>query len=276
MTHGHVQNQQSQEEEKKTWVDGTLGVDDLPPLLKRALFQPSGLPDKSFAIRHLGLRDRRARLHHDPKTEPSPYVMFRLRMQREGRGEELSSRVRFVMREYGMTYQDALRAVAPSMGFVSVESEIRLYREHRRQLLALGGELEALEEMDEARESTAEEEFTAALLTLPSNAPKSRELEWIEAHPAMMRQSRNKALGSPEKFILVTADDILNAPHGVCPSRSAAVQLQHWANNSAKFFEQIMSEAKKNRTDGAGASGAGEDEVEDDLSELDDLLDFGS
>lgn len=257
----------------KSWVDGTLTADDMTDQDRRAMLQPNGPPDAKLGVKRLV--SRTPKLVRDPKTEPPVPQMFRDRMKREGRGEELNAAIREVCKEHGLSYQAALQIVMPRMGFVNTETEIRIYREHRKRLFASAGETEFAEETALERARTEEGELAEAMASLPANAPKSRELDWIEAHPAMMRSSRNKANGYGSNTVQITADDVLNAPHGPCPSRAAAVQLQHWANNSTKFFEQIMSEAKKKSSDGTGSGGAGaEGAVEDDLSEIQDLIDF--
>lgn len=229
--------------------------------------------------RHLkpqGITRKQVKVVRDPKREPPVKAMFRQRMQREGRAEELRQRVRAVIEETGMGYSSALQVVMPQMGFLNNEAEIILFRRHQEECLedAMREQIEGPAELEEEERKAREEEkdFEAALATLPPNAEKWRELDWIQAHPAMMRESRQKARGDKGP-VVITALDILDAPHGACPSRSAAVQLQHWANNSAKFFEQIMSEAKKKSSDAAGGDKV-EGEVEDDLSEIEDLLNF--
>lgn len=222
------------------------------------------------------VRKGKNRLKRDPVTEPSVIQMFRHRMKREGRSEELNALLREVMNE-GLQFSTAMRTVVmPKMGFVSDEAEIRIYREHQAVVHHLSIENEVAFDAEEERARTDEQEYEAALLTLPSNAPKAKELEWIEAHPAMMRQSRLLATGragasGKPAVVLLTARDILNAPHGVCPSRSAANQLQHWVNHSQKFFEQIMSEAKK-KSGGDGTGGDGTDVVDEGLEDLDASL----
>lgn len=213
-------------------------------------------------------RDRKA-------GEPLVEIMFRQRMKREGRSAELETRVRAVMQERGLLYRAAMRLyVMPAMGFISDEAEVRLYRQHMMDVHHLASETVVAEDAEEERLRTADEEYEDALMTLQPNAPKAKELEWIEAHPAMMRQSRLQAgsvSGKSSGVVLLMAKDILNAPHGPCPSRSAANQLQHWVNHSQKFFEQIMSEAKKKST-GDGTGGDGSETVEDNLDDLDASL----
>lgn len=254
-------------------------LEKIPAEMHKGLLKPNTSEKELEPKRRPG---RRVKLRRE-KLEPSVPSMFRDRMAREGRAKELQERIREVISETGLGYSAALRVVMPQMGYINDQMEIRLYREHKEQYLrdtvaAAIDNAAAIEEeqaelsAEEMREAEAERAFEEALATLPPNAPKAREIEWIEAHPAMMRQSRMKATGKTGP-VLITADDVLRAPHGVCPSRSAAVQLQHWANNATKFFEQIMSEAKKKSTDGAGGVGT-DGEVEDDLGEVESLLDF--
>ncbi len=264
---------------KPDWTAGMLPLGALPEEMQRGLLNPNK-PIKE--LKPDRLPSYRVKLRRE-RGEPSVATMFRDRMAREGRSTELKERVREVISQTGMGYAAALRVVMPQMGFINEQMEIRLHRDHREQYLrdsvesAIESAAKVEEETaalsaEERRELEAEREFEDALVTLPPNAPKSREIDWIEAHPAMMRQSRMKATGKTGP-VLITAKDILLAPHGPCPSRAAAVQLQHWANNATKFFEQIMSEAKKKSSDGAGGAGT-EGEVDDDLSEVEGLLDF--
>jgi hypothetical protein len=241
--------------------------------------------------------NRRVKLKRDVATEPPVITMFRQRMKREHRSAELDTILRAVMSggkdveellvsrpelaEFipehlrgGMAFNSAMRQVVmPAMGFVDDQAEIRLYREHQRLVHHISVENAVAVDADEERVKTEEQEYEDALMTLPPNAPKAKELEWIEAHPAMMRQSRLQAgvLSRSGGLVILTARDILSAPHGPCPSRSAANQLQHWVNHSQKFFEQIMSEAKKKST-GDGAGGDGANSVEDNFEDIDASL----
>jgi hypothetical protein len=219
------------------------------------------------------LPKRPLKLKRDKFLEPSVPTMFKHRMKREQRSAELEKRVRARMEAKSLLYGPALREVMPEMGFVSDDAEIRLYRQHMMAVGHLGLETSLALDAEEERLKTADEEYEEALMTLPPNAPKAKELEWIEAHPAMMRQARLQASSSRtgSSVVLLTAKDILGAPHGLCPSRSAANQLQHWVNHSQKFFEQIMSEAKKKST-GDGTGGDGSETVEDNLDDLDGAL----
>jgi len=224
------------------------------------------------------LSNRPLKLKRDAKTEPPVAMMFKQRMKREGRSSELETRVRAVMQSEGLLYGSAMRKEMPAMGFISDDAEIRLYREHQMTVGHLATENFEAMDAEEERLRTADEDYEEALMTLSPNAPKAKELEWIEAHPAMMRQARLQAgsvsgvaTGRTSNVVLLTAKDILKAPHGMCPSRSAANQLQHWVNHSQKFFEQIMSEAKKKST-GDGAGSDGQETVEDNMDDLDGAL----
>ena len=84
--------------------------------------------------------------------------------------------------------------------------------------------------------------FESAVSDLPATASPSVEMDWVKSHPAMTRKDRQK--NATDK-ILITPDDILKAPNGKCPSRSAAQLLQHYANKPDAFFKELLSETKK-------------------------------
>lgn len=268
------------------WARDRASITDMPPEIAEKLSSPKALgllgekndPRDRERERAAGIvrpKKQRVTVRRDRLTEPGYVTMFRQRMKREGRSDEFLFRVRALIKKHGMLFNAAAAVIMPEMGYNGPDAETRLYREHQRIIGHYSAENALAEDAEEERLKTADEEFEEALSTLPPNAPKAKELEWIEAHPAMMRQARMLAgsagSGKADSVVLLTARDILNAPHGVCPSRSAAIQLQHWANHSQKFFEQMMSEAKKKSTgDGAGADGAGV--VEDDLGDLDASL----
>ena len=40
--------------------------------------------------------------------------------------------------------------------------------------------------------------------------------------------------------IILTAQDVLAAPHGECPCRVAATLLQHFVNQPEQFFDKLL------------------------------------
>ncbi len=200
------------------------------------------------------------------KIEPAPMTMFTDRMKREGKYGDFSHEVRARMLETGEMIHEAKRKVAESWGY-DPGHEVKLYRQHQENLHIDCAEMEIVNAIAEEEASKQDDAFEAALSTLPSNAPKQNELDWIQAHPAMMRSAR----AGKGTVILLSADDILKAPNGPCPSRSAACQLQHWVNNVSEFYKQIMSEAKKKSSEAAPAEIDLSSE-DDSLDELEDLL----
>jgi len=119
-----------------------------------------------------------------------------------------------------------------------------------------------------SREKKRNAPFETAISDLPPTASPSVEMDWVKSHPAMTRKDRQK---NTDDKILITPDDILNAPNGKCPSRSAAQMLQHYANKPDAFFKELLSETKKAKSQ--------EDEVEAEKraiktnSEIADMLD---
>jgi hypothetical protein len=97
------------------------------------------------------------------------------------------------------------------------------------------------ERMAAGREAGAQQKtFEAALKTLPAKADDRIENEWVMAHAAISRKSRE-----PEKQVIITGNDLLDADHGPCPSRAAANKLQYWANKPEKAFEAMTISMKK-------------------------------
>jgi len=87
--------------------------------------------------------------------------------------------------------------------------------------------------------------FEDAVATLPVSAPSSVELQWIRTHPAMSRATRRGAHESGP--IVVTASEVLEAPHGPAPSQGAARDLQYWVNNQREFYKTLLGEQKKSQ-----------------------------
>lgn len=84
-----------------------------------------------------------------------------------------------------------------------------------------------------------------AMRSLPDKAGRAMELDWIYAHPAMARLASQK---DKTKDVEITAADLLEVSHGKCPSKGAAIALQHWVNRPGKFYEMILSEDKKKKS----------------------------
>lgn len=86
------------------------------------------------------------------------------------------------------------------------------------------------------------QDFAEAVDSLPIKGDVKEELDWIRAHPAMLRYERRQ---DRNKQIIITADDVLRAPHGKAPCRSAVATLQYWVNNPSKFYVMLMGEHRK-------------------------------
>jgi hypothetical protein len=127
------------------------------------------------------------------------------------------------------------------LGYEGPEKEKALYLEHQRSLKH--NEMQHFvaqntkEWNKEMRMSLTEE----ALRDLPPTADPLAERNWVGAHPAMGRRYETKK----EENVVITADDILNAPHGPAPSRQAVNMLRLYAQTPKTFYDQILSEQKK-------------------------------
>ncbi len=77
--------------------------------------------------------------------------------------------------------------------------------------------------------------FEVAISGLPATAPEEEILDWIAAHPAMVRH-----IWMEEEEIILTAKDVLEAPHGSAPCRIAATRLQYFVNRPEKFYDKLL------------------------------------
>lgn len=109
-----------------------------------------------------------------------------------------------------------------------------------------------------------EKQYRDIIDSLPASAPEVVEIGWIKAHPAMARKMRQ---ADPEADVIIMAVDLKG-----CPSRFAATQLQHWANNPTEFHRAVMMQAKKRLSE---STLVGEEAVGmRDINELLDIIDL--
>jgi len=197
-------------------------------------------------------------------TQKSVRLLFSERMKRDGRYKEFVDRVEKRMEEESKTWTGAVWPVMREMGYEGPNQERALYQKllEASHKTALQTQVQATR--NEIREERLRENFELALAELPDTAPVAVEMDWIRAHPAMMRQSRQ----SSPKQVSISADDVLCPPHGKAPSKGAANALQHWVNHTAEFFKQMLSEHKKKQETQA----AQQREMDEDLDEIEALL----
>ena len=79
--------------------------------------------------------------------------------------------------------------------------------------------------------------FEAAISGLPATAPEEVILNWIAAHPAMLRHIWKEEEDGP---IVLTAKDVMEAPHGSAPCRIAATLLQYYVNRPEQFYDKLL------------------------------------
>jgi len=165
---------------------------------------------------------------------PTVRKLFVERMRREGRGEEWTATLKQVMNETGKKYGQTVGEAMRRMGYEGPERERQLHRE----FLENGEKTKLQRQIDQERQQIRgerqAEDFEEAVRLLPVTASDSAELDWIRAHPAMLRLAWQSDKTKP---IILTAEDILRAP-----SQAAVRELAHWANHPDKFFEMLLSE----------------------------------
>lgn len=191
---------------------------------------------------------------------------FRERMYREGRGGEFEKCLDEEVAECGNVFGAKGRAiwkVMKRMGYRNSAEEKKFWQEHLNSQ-------NAVEEATRIHENACEIlDALEKIPNLPAAAPPAVELEWVGGHPAILRRSlqRNKS-----EEAVITEEDILQAPHGLPPSRRAVNRLAHWANNVDEFQKQELSVHKKAEFVGKDRQAAEESDNDLSLKEVRDLL----
>lgn len=183
----------------------------------------------------------------DPK-QPTMAKLFGMRMEREGRSKEYNARIKEVMAD-GKPFFQARILVMKEFGYAGPEAERSFAEEHKREQR----KAVEMEILGEVREEARVKTFEDAIVMITGTASPAAEIEWVRSHPAMSRWDRQRDKTKP---VEITADDILYAPHGQAPSRSAVNQLIHWANRPGEFYKQILSEHRKRVEEGGELHGS--------------------
>jgi len=167
---------------------------------------------------------------------------FEFRLLREMRLVEYRKKIKSLSKGGKITGLAAKKEAQRLFGFMGLDKE-------RASLAAWLSEVQRVPNAEaiaeRSRRTRAKQRnapFESAVADLPATASPSVEMDWVKSHPAMTRKDRQK--NSTDK-ILITPDDIIKAPNGKCPSRSAAQLLQHYANKPDAFFKELLSETKK-------------------------------
>ena len=99
----------------------------------------------------------------------------------------------------------------------------------------LRNEMKRRKRRQKRRRRRATVKFEAAIRGLPATASEEAIMDWIGGHPAMSRH-----VWMDEEEIILTAKDILDAPHGSAPCRIAATLLQYFVNRPEQFYDKLL------------------------------------
>jgi hypothetical protein len=197
--------------------------------------------------------------------------MFQALMVNEGRGDEYKTlHEQFIELDGRWGAESRTRwDVMREMGYEKGDAK-SLRRRYNELCGGDGGKQQ--EEVVQAQVAAYDLEKTLAEMTdLPPVASPALELEWVRGHPAMMRRDLQVQIGNKVLPVLITPEDILAAPHGLPPSRSAVYRLVNWANRPDKWNEQLLGVDKK--AEFVGMDATTKDEAEDmTLQEVRELL----
>ena len=101
----------------------------------------------------------------------------------------------------------------------------------------LRNEMKRRKRRQKRRRRRATVKFEAAIRGLPATASEEAIMNWIGGHPAMLRHIWMEEEDGP---IILTAKDVMEAPHGSAPCRIAATLLQYFVNRPEQFFDKLL------------------------------------
>jgi hypothetical protein len=169
--------------------------------------------------------------------------MFVERLRREGREADWYRTVKDVCAELNVRFGQGSGEAMRRLGYEGPEKEKALYLEHQASLKHNELARFVAENTKEWNKELRMNDFEQALAELPATADPAVEMDWVGAHPAMMR-AYDLPVGS-DKRVKVDANDILAPIHGKSPSKRAAIALRQYVDCPRKFFDQWVSESKK-------------------------------
>lgn len=167
---------------------------------------------------------------------------FEFRLLREMRLVEYRKKIKSLSKGGKITGLAAKKEAQRLFGFMGLDKERAALADWLSEMQRVPNAEASAERARRSRANKRNAPFESAVSDLPATASPSVEMDWVKSHPAMTRKDRQK--NATDK-ILITPDDILKAPNGKCPSRSAAQLLQHYANKPDAFFKELLSETKK-------------------------------
>jgi hypothetical protein len=178
-----------------------------------------------------------ARANYHKSTE-----LFTFRLEREGRLIEFREACR-KKEAQGVSRAIAERDTRRTYGYLGVFGEREHYANHLRVARTVDDRAKKNLEQKITYANRKYKNIEEALAGLPSKADPHEEIEWVRAHPMMGRHaSFTKKL---DQSIALKVEDVNEAPHGPCPSRTAWNMLTYWVDNQSKFHEKLLDEHKK-------------------------------
>jgi len=155
-------------------------------------------------------------------------VLFRNRMEREGKKKQFEQVERDWVRKHGLIQAEATKKAMRHFGYEDPEIE-----------RALAEQWEETVEFEGSRELNGVEK---ACNGLPISANPAVELDWVRVHPAIRRWHMDP---DKTKNFVITPEDVRNKQVGTAPSLGAVNMLMGALNAPQKFFDKLLDEHKK-------------------------------
>jgi hypothetical protein len=188
--------------------------------------------------------------------------MFRQRMRREGREQELDALIA-QGRENNLSRRQATYAAMRELGYAGAD------KERRKHKVALAqGMLDRRRKIQQRNErqyraKMRNKSLDEVMDTLKPNAPPEQEMDWVLSHRKLFHASMQ---GDDDDPVKLTADDIRNAP-----SQAAVTMLSTAIKNPDGWMEKKRDANKAKTSAGAGGDDDASDVV-DDLAEVERML----
>lgn len=154
--------------------------------------------------------------------------LFMERLEHEGRADDYAKRLREVMVERGSTVVLACQHEAMLRCGLKTPDE-------ERKLAADRGAL--IPESEVVLPDVKVDERVLGSLGLPMTAKPMDELEWVRAHPLMVRARQRKDRDPPVDIML---SQVTSPPHGRAPSVSAVSLLGFYLANPSVLYKDVM------------------------------------
>lgn len=208
---------------------------------------------------------RRETMRKAKQSEEECRVLFRQRMEREGRLQELNDRIN-EYRHLGKSRRQATSAVMREMGYAGPTKERQLHEEAKgRAIIHRNIENQKRYAKKRLRKMRNKELFDA-MDRLKANAPAEVEMDWVAAHYKYLA-AIDQIADEQADPVKVTAEDVTDAP-----SRSAVGRLMVAVTDPLGWQKKRLDADKGKTSAGQGGENDQSDAQDESLDDIEKML----